>query len=174
MLDDVLPHILRQVGVFVTNGPVVEHFAERLAGPIEKCLFLLRQLRRRIRHQAIPVRHAGKQFAVPPDITGLERLAFGIRHRWQHLSIDVEQWFGKFFAPYLDQVRHDHQAEYGPQNQQPVPCASAEIRIGGESKPRGNCRCAQVNALIREKSGAADKQQQPEKTDSDTEQESNL
>jgi hypothetical protein len=168
VLDDVIPDFPGHIGVLVADLPVVQHPAQLFARAIQESLLFVREFRRGIRHQPVPVRHAREQFAFPPDIACFERFAFRIRHRRQHLSIDVEQRFGDFLAPEFDQVRHDHGAERRPQHQLPEERALAEDRVGQHSESRGNRRRTQVDPLVGKEDAAANEEQQPEKTHNKT------
>ena len=75
----------------VRDLPVVEHPAELFGRAVEERLLLGRELRRRQAQQLAPVRHAGEQLAVPPDVAGLERVLLGLRHARQHAAVDADQ-----------------------------------------------------------------------------------
>ena len=167
VLDDVVPHVFRHVGELVADLPVVEHPAQFFAWTVEEGLLFLRQLRRRIRHQPLPVRHAGEQLTVPPNAAGFERFALGIRHLGQHLAVDVQQRFGDLLASKLDQVWHDHGAESGPQKQLPKDGAVAEDCVREDGEARSDGRAAQVDASICQEDAATHEEQQPEKTDNE-------
>ena len=129
LLDNEVPDILRHVSKLVADLPVVEHPAELLAGPIEKSRFFVRQLRRRVRHQAIPIGHAREEFAVPPYVARFKRLALGVRHRRQHSSIYGQQRFRELLAPNFNEIRQYHHPEGRQQEKIPQEGAIAEEQV---------------------------------------------
>ncbi len=161
LLDDVVPDLPRQVADLVVDLPVVDHAAEFFAGTVDERLLFLRELRRREGHQLVPVGHAREQLAIPPDVSGFQRLPLRIRHRRQHLPIDFQEWLGDLLASNLDQVRHHHQREQGPEDDQPPPRTVTEYRVGDQRETCGNRRRAQIDALVSEIDCAADEQQRP-------------
>ncbi len=102
----------------MSDVPAIDHPAQFLARAVDEGLFLLAELRRREFGQSIPVGHAGKQLALPPDRARVERLALGIGHGGQQLSIDLERRPGDFFPPELGHVGHDQHGEAEPQQNQ--------------------------------------------------------
>ena len=160
--------------MLVVDRPVVDHAAEFFTGAVDKGLLFVGQLRCRERHQLVPLGHAREQLAIPPDAAGLERLALGIGHRWQHLAVDREQRFREFLAAHVDQVGYDHDAEQDPEQQQPHPGPVAEHGVGRECDTRRDRRCTQINALVGEIDSAADEQQRPEQANSQTGQNEDL
>ena len=170
LLDDEIPDILRHVVKFMADNPVVEHLAKLLAGAIQKSLLFVRQFRRRVRHEAIPIRHARKKFAVPPDVACFERFALGVRHRRQHLAIHVEQGFRELLTTNLDEIRQHHHAESYQQQQLPDNGTIAQEQVREDCCARRNRGRAQVNALVRQEYSAANKQQQPQQTNSQSAQ----
>lgn len=85
VLDEV-PDVRRQVAPFPKNLPLVEHGAELVDGAIKEGLLLVGQPRLRHLQQLRPVRVAGEEIGVPPDVAGLQRLTLGIGHRRQHAA----------------------------------------------------------------------------------------
>jgi hypothetical protein len=67
------------------DAPVVEHAAELVDRAVEKRLLFRRQGRGRERQELRPVRIAGEQVGVPPDVAGLDRLALGVGKARQHV-----------------------------------------------------------------------------------------
>ena len=104
---DIGPDLRCHVAALMRDVPVVEHAAELFAGAIEKRLLFLGQLRRGERHQSIPVGHTGKQFTVPPDVAGLQRLLFGVGHRRQQRAVHIQSGPGDAFAAEVEQVGND-------------------------------------------------------------------
>ena len=95
---DEVPDFRRQIAPFPIDLPVVEHRAELIDRAVEKGLLLRCQGRRRVRKQLRPVGIAGKQVCVPPDIAGLQRLALGVGHGWQHATRPGEDRLGDEIA----------------------------------------------------------------------------
>ena len=98
LLLDEVPGFGRQVAPFPIDLPVVEHGAELVDRAVEEGLLFRRQGRRRIAEQLRPVRIAGEEIGVPPDIAGLQRLALGVRHRRQHAVRPGEDRLGDDIA----------------------------------------------------------------------------
>ena len=77
-----LPHFVRQIVVFVGDLPVVQHLAQFFHRAIKKRLFFTGQVSGRCIQQLVPLRLAGKQFAVPVNGAGVEGFLFGGRQFW--------------------------------------------------------------------------------------------
>ena len=89
---DELPHIWRQVIQLMRDLPFIDHAAQFFGRPIDKRLFFRRQFRGRIIQQLVPIRFAAEQIAIPPNGAGFECFLFGLRHLWQQLFVDFENW----------------------------------------------------------------------------------
>jgi hypothetical protein len=76
--DDVIPDFPGHIGVLVADFPVVQHPAQLFARAVEESLLFVRELRRGIRHQPVPVRHAREKLALPPNVACFERFTFRI------------------------------------------------------------------------------------------------
>ena len=114
---DVVPQVRRQVGAAVRDVPVVDHPAQLFARPVDECLLLSGQTRRRGRQQLVPVGAAGEQLAVPPDRSRFERILLGLRHRRQHASIRAqERTRDEADAERVDVEQHQHR-EHSDQQQ---------------------------------------------------------
>src|SRR3954451_14181556 len=87
---DEIPGLGRQVAPFPIDLPVVEHRAELVDWAVEEGLFLAGQRRRRVGQKFRPVGIPGEKVGVPPDVTRLQRLALGIRHRRQRAAGKTE------------------------------------------------------------------------------------
>ena len=161
LFDNEIPDISRHIGKLVADLPVVEHLAELLAGPIEKSLFFIRQLWRRIRHQTVPIRHAREELAVPPYVACFKCLALGVRHRRQHVPVYIEQRFRELLAPNFNEIRQDHQPERGQQDQVPQDGAIAEKQVCEYGCTRRDGGRAQVNSLVGQENPATCEQQKP-------------
>ena len=96
-LDEV-PYLGRQIAPFPVDLPVVEHRAELIDRTMEESLLLRRQRGRRLLQQLRPVRIAGEEIGIPPDITRLERLALGVGHRRQNPACPGEDRLGDKIA----------------------------------------------------------------------------
>ena len=70
----------RQVAQLPVDLPVVEHAAEFFDRAVEEGLLLRpTSVAARKREQLLPVRIAGEQVGIPPDVARLDRLALGLR-----------------------------------------------------------------------------------------------
>ncbi len=98
LLLDEVPDFRRQVPPFPVDLPVVEHDAELVDRAVEERLLFRRQGRRGIGQQFRPVRIAGEEIGVPPDVAGLQRLALGVRHRRQYRARPGEDRLGDEIA----------------------------------------------------------------------------
>ncbi len=81
MLLDERPGLRRQVAPFPVDLPVVEHGAELVDRAMQEGVFFRHQRRRFGGEQLRPVRVAGEQIAVEPDVAGFQCLTLGIGHR---------------------------------------------------------------------------------------------
>ncbi|MNZ94172.1 hypothetical protein D3C78_1132730 [compost metagenome] len=108
-----LPGLRRQVQV-LADLPVTDHGAEVFGRAIDEGLFLFAEFRFGIVEQGVPVRATAEQLAIPPDGTGINRFAFGLRHGRQGALEPAEQWSAEDLAP---QIRQQYQCGFGRQHQ---------------------------------------------------------
>ena len=83
VLLDERPGGFRQVEELEAHLPIVDHPAQLLHRPIEKCPLLVGELGGRYCEQLPPVGDTGEQGRVPPHVARLDGNAFGLRHAWQ-------------------------------------------------------------------------------------------
>jgi hypothetical protein len=83
---DVFPGIARQIQILPRHGPVVHHGAQRRHLVVQEGLRLSGQPRGRDGVQGTGAGAAAKECAIPPDGTGLQRLAFRIGHARQRAA----------------------------------------------------------------------------------------
>ncbi|CFU09251.1 Uncharacterised protein [Bordetella pertussis] len=89
-----LPDRLGQIAARPGDVPFVQHGAQLRHRAIDEALLGGRQLGRRHIQQLAPIGIAGEQVGVPPDIAGLDGLAFGVRHAGHGLARPAKCGFG--------------------------------------------------------------------------------
>ncbi len=72
-----IPGLVGQVSGQPVDAPVVDHVAECAARTVEKTLFFGVEPGRSGLAQPVPVRAAGKEIGLPPDLAGVQRLLLG-------------------------------------------------------------------------------------------------
>ena len=148
---DVAPGFWRQVHR-LADLPVSDHRAEFFGGAVDKGLFLFAQLHFRVGQQLVPVRTAAEQLTVPPHGTGIDRVAFGLRHRRQGFLEPVEQRRGEVFAAQVrQQQRRGNRRKHDPQHQQQPARGMAENahrqQVYGDDTQRGQGGDAAVGEI---------------------------
>ncbi len=118
VLFHVRPGFRRQVHG-LTYFPVADHRAEFFGRPVDKGLFFFGELDFWIGQQLVPVRATAEQLAIPPDRTGVNRIALGFRHGRQHFLKPAEHGRSEVLAAQVGQHnRYEHCQPQHPENSQ--------------------------------------------------------
>ena len=80
-------------------SPIVEHAAQLLDRAGEELLLLLGKPGGREGEELLPVRVAGEQIGVPPDVAGLDRFALGVGETRQGMLRHAEDRLGDPVSP---------------------------------------------------------------------------
>ena len=120
----------------VAGLPLVRHGAQLFGLDVEEGLLLRRELRLGQCEKLVPVRLAAEQVAFPPHGSRLQRLALGLRHRWQDAAERLQGRLADQRTAQRHDVeqrrRHDINAQHRhPQRHRPLP------QHGAESQPQG-------------------------------------
>ena len=94
-----IPDLGRQVVPLPIDLPIVEHAAQLLDRAVEELLLLLGKPGGRESEELLPVRVAGEQIGVPPDVAGLDRFALGVGEMRQGMLRHAEDRLGDPVSP---------------------------------------------------------------------------
>ncbi|KCB31552.1 hypothetical protein L543_3849 [Bordetella hinzii L60] len=78
-----VPDLGRQIAALPFDVPFVQQRAQARHRPFDEQAFFVAERGRRHGEQFVPIGVASEEIAVPPDIAGLDGLAFGIGQAWQ-------------------------------------------------------------------------------------------